>query len=180
MSSAKRRPRSKGVAGDVWIFVATGTALLVIVAMVAFVAMRHEPSNGTAAAPAVAEGGYQRHPMAMPDSHTAMPDYAEQAEIADLYAYALANPDVLTYIPCTCGCGSMGHLSNYNCYVREVAPDGSVTFDPHATGCETCILITRDVIEMRARGTPLNEIRDYVDANYGGVPTDTEYPPVVQ
>lgn len=179
MSTAKRRPRAKSAGGDVWIWVATGTALLVIVGTVAFVAMRHSPTDA-GNAPAVAmDGGYQRHPMAMPDEHTSMPDYGKQAGISDLYRYALANPDILTYIPCTCGCASMGHLSNWNCYVRDVAPDGRVTFDPHATGCETCVLITRDVIEMQARGTPLDEIRDYIDATYGGQPTDTEYPPVV-
>jgi hypothetical protein len=178
MSTAGQRPRS-GAARDVWIWVAAGTALLVIVGMVAFVAMRHTPS-GSGAAPAMAmDGGYQRHPMAMPARDTQMPDYASRAGMTDLYRYALANADVLTYIPCTCGCASMGHLSNWNCYVRDVVPDGTVTFDPHATGCETCVLITRDVIEMRARGTPLSEIRDYIDANYAGLSTDTEYPPTV-
>lgn len=178
---SRRKPSSPqaGAAGDVWVWVATGTALLVIVGMVAFVAMRHSSPDGRAVQMAMGDG-YQRHPMAMPAEHTQMPGFAKEAGIADLYGYALDNPQVLTYIPCTCGCGSTGHLSNYNCYVQGVGPDGSVRFDSHATGCETCVLITRDVMDMRARGTPLNEIRDYIDATYGTAgATDTEYPPTI-
>lgn len=177
MGKATRRPG--GAAGDIWIWVATGTALLVIVGVIGFVAMRHTPSNGGTVSAMSMGGGYQRHPMGTPDPDTRPPSYGKAAGIADLYAYALANPDVLTYIPCTCGCGSMGHLSNYNCYVRAVSPGGSVAFDPHATGCQTCVEITRAVIEMRARGTPLPEIRDAIDARFAGTPTDTEYPPAV-
>jgi hypothetical protein len=33
------------------------------------------------------------------------------------YQFAAANPDVLGQIPCYCGCGAMGHTSNYACYV---------------------------------------------------------------
>jgi hypothetical protein len=160
----------------VWVWVATAGALLVIVGMVGFVAMRHTPVGGSTMAMG---DGYQRHPMAMPATDTEMPAFAKEAGIANLYRYALENPQLLTYIPCTCGCGSIGHLSNYNCYVQGIGPDGSVRFDSHATGCETCLLITRDVMDMRARGRPLDEIRDTIDATYGtGGATHTEYPTV--
>lgn len=179
MSRRKPSSRPAGAANDVWIWVATGTALLVIVGMVAFVAMRHSTTDGASATMAMSDG-YQRHPMAMPAADTKMPGFAEEAGLADVYEYALENPQLLTYIPCTCGCGSMGHLSNYNCYVEGIGPDGSVRFDSHATGCETCVLITRDVMDMRARGTPLTRIRDYIDSTYGTAgATQTEYPPTV-
>jgi hypothetical protein len=71
----------------------------------------------------------------------------------------------------------MGHLDNWNCYVRTIDASGRVEWDPHAAGCQVCIDITRDVIELRARGTPLDEIRAYVDAAYTGPPTDTILPP---
>lgn len=176
----RRTPSSRpsGAAGDIWVWVATGTALLVIVGMVAFVAMRHAPDGRSI--DVAMDDGYQRHPMAMPAADTEMPGFAAEAGLADVYRYALENPQVLTYIPCTCGCGSMGHLSNYNCYIEGIGPDGSVRFDSHATGCETCVLITRDVMDMRARGTPLARIRDAIDATYGtSGATQTEYPPTV-
>jgi len=42
-------------------------------------------------------------------------------------------PDLLKQIPCYCGCGAMGHKSNYACYVKEIKPDGSVNFDDPRT-----------------------------------------------
>ncbi len=50
------------------------------------------------------------------------------------YRFALANPDLLQQIPCYCGCGGVGHTSNYACYVDAIQPDESVEFDYHALG----------------------------------------------
>ncbi len=65
---------------------------------------------------------------------SSVPYFAEQAppEVRDAYRFALANPDVLQYIPCYCGCGGSGHRSNYDCYIQEVRPDGTVSFSQHA------------------------------------------------
>ncbi|NIS81098.1 MAG: hypothetical protein GTO14_13020 [Anaerolineales bacterium] len=54
--------------------------------------------------------------------------------VREAYRFALANPDLLRQIPCYCGCGGVGHTSNYDCYVSEVRQDGSVVFDAHAFG----------------------------------------------
>ena len=54
--------------------------------------------------------------------------------VQDAYRFALANPDLLQEIPCYCGCGGVGHTSNYACYVGSIQPDGSVEFDDHALG----------------------------------------------
>ncbi len=54
--------------------------------------------------------------------------------VRDAYRFALANPDLLQEIPCYCGCGGVGHTSNYACYVGAIQPDGSVEFDDHALG----------------------------------------------
>lgn len=174
MSGSKRRPATpSGPRGKTTlVLVAVGLALLLAVGLVAFAALRHPGSPTTS----MAEGG-SGHTMPMPAADTEVPDYAMQAGVAEEYAYAVQNYDVLRYIPCTCGCSEMGHLDNWNCYVRSIDADGGVTWDPHAAGCEVCILITRDVIAMRARGTPLSEIRAYIDANYTGAFTDTILPP---
>lgn len=64
------------------------------------------------------------------------PDLFEQAkpEIQEAYRYALANPDVLQYFPCYCGCGEVGHISNRDCYIREIRPDGTFLLDPMSFG----------------------------------------------
>lgn len=50
------------------------------------------------------------------------------------YRFAVANPDVLRYIPCYCGCVNQGHTSNHDCYVQETRSDGSVVLDPMSFG----------------------------------------------
>jgi len=54
--------------------------------------------------------------------------------VQEAYRFAMANPQVLARLPCYCGCGSMGHESNLDCFIQEFKPDGSVVFDYHAFG----------------------------------------------
>lgn len=56
------------------------------------------------------------------------------AATQDLYRYAASNHDVLQYIPCFCGCVDGGHTSNFDCYVREVYPDGRIRLDTMSFG----------------------------------------------
>jgi hypothetical protein len=96
--------------------------------------------------------------------------------VRDAYRFAAANPDVLSKIPCYCGCGQEGHQSNLNCYVKETKTDGSIVFDDHALGCGICVDIARDVMLLMQEGKSLKEIRAYIDAQYAkfGQPTKTE------
>jgi hypothetical protein len=55
-------------------------------------------------------------------------------EFQEAYRFALANRDVLEKIPCYCGCGSVGHMNNYMCYVQSQSADGQVVFDYHGAG----------------------------------------------
>lgn len=60
-----------------------------------------------------------------------LPVFADTADLRRLYAFAVDNADTLTWVPCTCGCGSLGHVSNRSCYVKG-EPAGRVTFTSHA------------------------------------------------
>ena len=82
------------------------------------------------------------------------------------YQFAAANPDIMKDIPCYCGCGNIGHTSNYDCYVSSVESNGSVTFDNHALGCSICVDITQDVMRMLRDGKSPLDTRAYVDATY--------------
>lgn len=54
-------------------------------------------------------------------------------DIERLYAFQVGNGDLMRYMPCFCGCGAnSGHQNNRDCYIQEVHPDGSVTFDSMA------------------------------------------------
>jgi hypothetical protein len=119
-------------------------------------------------------GAADQHAAAMADSG-AMPVSVQRAPRAvhDAYRFAAANAEVLEQIPCYCGCGGMGHVSNYNCFWQSGG-----TFDEHALGCGICVDIAQDVRRALEKGVPLDRIRTQVDADYSrfGPPTDT--PPV--
>lgn len=91
---------------------------------------------------------------------------AAPVTVRTAYQFAAANPDVMQHIPCYCGCGGIGHESNYDCYVTDVQPDGAIRFDSHALGCSICVDITQDVMRLLKEGKPVPEIRAYVDATY--------------
>ncbi len=55
-------------------------------------------------------------------------------ETQSLYRYAIANHEVLQYMPCFCGCVNAGHASNFDCYVREVLADGQIRLDTMSFG----------------------------------------------
>lgn len=82
------------------------------------------------------------------------------------YQFSTANPDLMKDIPCYCGCGNIGHTSNYDCYVSGVDDKGNITFDNHALGCSICVDITQDVMRMLREGKSPQDARAYVDATY--------------
>ena len=97
-----------------------------------------------------------------------MPNEVQSAPVSvqQAYQFAFANPDIMKQIPCYCGCGAMGHTSNYSCYVQSVDSSGKITYDTHALGCSICVDITQDVIRMNREGKSVQEIRAYVDTTY--------------
>jgi hypothetical protein len=82
------------------------------------------------------------------------------------YQFAAANPDIMKDIPCYCGCGGIGHTSNYSCYVSSVDDKGNIAFDNHALGCSICVDITQDVMRMLQEGKSPQDARAYIDSSY--------------
>ncbi len=97
----------------------------------------------------------------MPAQVQAAPVTVQQA-----YQFASNNPDTMKDIPCYCGCGNIGHTSNYSCYISGVDAKGKLTFDNHALGCSICVDITQDVMRLLREGKSPQEARAYVDAAY--------------
>jgi hypothetical protein len=97
-----------------------------------------------------------------------MPYQVKQAPVTvqEAYRFAVANPDILSQLPCYCGCGGMGHHSNYACYVAGLNEDGTVQYDTHAVGCSICVDITQDTMRLLKEGKSTAEIKAYVDATY--------------
>lgn len=117
----------------------------------------------TACSPKEAKNGSQEMASlaSMPAEVQGAPVTVQQA-----YQFAVVNAEVLTQIPCYCGCGSMGHTSNYACYVAGQNENGSVEFDTHALGCSICVDITLDTMRLLDEGKSVPEIRSYIDQTY--------------
>ncbi len=86
--------------------------------------------------------------------------------VQQAYRFAVANPDLMKQIPCYCGCGAMGHTSNYSCYVTSVDANGAITYDNHALGCSLCVDITQDTMRLLKQGKSAADIKAYVDSTY--------------
>ena len=118
-----------------------------------------------AALPACA--GESNNPLSMMPLDQ-MPDEVQSAPVSvqQAYQFASANPDTMKQIPCYCGCGAMGHTSNYSCYIQSADANGNITFDNHALGCSICVDITQDVMRLQREGKSIQDIRAYVDTTY--------------
>lgn len=97
-----------------------------------------------------------------------MPSEVQSAPttVQTAYQFAAANPDVMKNIPCYCGCGNIGHTSNYSCYVSGMDDKGKIAFDNHALGCSICVDITQDVMRMLRDGKSPQDARAYIDTTY--------------
>jgi hypothetical protein len=97
-----------------------------------------------------------------------MPSEVQSAPVTvqQAYQFASANPDIMKNIPCYCGCGNVGHTSNYSCYVSSVDDKGNIKFDNHALGCSICVDITQDVMRMLKDGKSPRDIRASIDNTY--------------
>lgn len=86
--------------------------------------------------------------------------------VQEAYQFASANPDLMKNIPCYCGCGNVGHTSNYSCYVSGQDNKGNFRWDSHALGCSICVDITQDVMRLLRDGKSPQDIRASIDATY--------------
>ncbi|MEK3808418.1 PCYCGC motif-containing (lipo)protein [Metabacillus sp. SLBN-84] len=103
-------------------------------------------------------------------------------EIKTLYAAAARHEDLLSYMPCYCGCGeSAGHKDNGDCFINERKEDGTIVWDDHGTKCGVCLEIAAKAIIEREKGTSVKEVRQMIDEQYKegyAEPTDTKLPGV--
>jgi len=117
--------------------------------------------RGNAASKSSAENLAMAPMAGMPAEVKSAPTTVKQA-----YQFAVANPDILKQIPCYCGCGAMGHTSNYSCYVQSVDGKGTANFDNHALGCSICVDITQDTMRLFKQGKSVSDIKSIIDQTY--------------
>jgi Protein of unknown function with PCYCGC motif len=93
------------------------------------------------------------------------------------YEFAARHPEVLTYVPCFCGCERGGHKGNEDCFVSSRNASGRVTgWEAHALGCEICIDVAQRAMQMHNAGASVSAIRAAIDKEYAGSPFETPTP----
>lgn len=96
------------------------------------------------------------------------------------YEFAARHPEVLNYIPCFCGCERMGHRGNTDCFVGSRDANGRVTeWETHALGCEICLDVATESMQMHNSGASTSAIRAAIDKKYAdrGAKMGTPMPP---
>jgi hypothetical protein len=167
-------PAPPGRSNGPWMML--GLAAVAVVA-VAFIYMRPRAAEPTAAeaAAAAAPVAYPQpikaHPQAnlpqlqFPGYQTARPPETIRAA----YQFAAEHPEVLSYVPCFCGCERSGHRGNEDCFVRERDVNGDViAWDDHGMECAICLDVAERSRKLFAAGTSVADIRATIEREFGG------------
>jgi len=97
------------------------------------------------------------------------------------YQFAAEHPEILSYVPCFCGCERSGHTGNSDCFVKSRAANGDVVeWDEHGVECTVCIDVANRSRQMHASGASVRDIRTAIDKEFGAlsaVHTPTPHPP---
>ncbi len=100
------------------------------------------------------------------------------AEVKLAYEFAARHPEVISYIPCFCGCERGGHKSNESCFVAS--RKNGISWDTHGLNCEVCLRVALETMQMSNAGASTADIRKLIEAKYASMPghTPTPMPPV--
>jgi Protein of unknown function with PCYCGC motif len=98
----------------------------------------------------------------------AYPTSRPQEVVRAAYQFAAAHPEVLSYVPCFCGCERAGHRGNEDCFVRERAVNGDViAWDDHGMECAICLDVADRSRKLFAEGKSVPEIRSAIEKEFG-------------
>lgn len=98
--------------------------------------------------------------------------------VAAAYQFAAEHPEVLSYVPCFCGCQQAGHRGNHECFVRSRAVNGDVIeWDEHGVECAVCLDVATRARQMHASGASVTDIRAAIEREFASSsPTMTPTP----
>ena len=122
----------------------------------------------------IALGGCQvgEAPEATPSG---LPDYAYRSPLAlKGYQVALAEGELLSRLPCYCGCGQDSrYRSLRDCFLTDQGE-----FPSHGANCQDCLEEVEDAARWKDGGLSTREIRELIDGKYEGRGPPTDTPPV--
>ena len=89
--------------------------------------------------------------------------------VREAYLFAAEHPEVLSYVPCFCGCERGGHKGNHDCFVANRDQKGDVIeWEPHGLECTVCIDVATEARQLYASGANVREIRAAVEKKWAG------------
>jgi hypothetical protein len=90
--------------------------------------------------------------------------------ITAAYQFAAEHPEILSYVPCFCGCERSGHQGNHDCFVKQRDANGDVVeWDPHGVDCAVCIDVANRSRQMHSAGASARDIRAAIDKEFGSL-----------
>ena len=98
--------------------------------------------------------------------------------VQEVFEFAARHPEVLSYVPCYCGCEQLGHQGNHDCFVKSRTASGGVTeWEAHGIGCAICIDVGREAMLLFNSGASVTASRAAIEKRYGGnFPSSTPTP----
>ena len=188
-SSSKARALPPGEAPDPKrpfpaLLVGAVAALAVIIGGFVYWQQRETPAQDAAAqvpqyAPLPAD--LKPHPQENlpPLEFPAYPMQRPAEVVRAAYKFAAEHPEILSYVPCFCGCERSGHRGNHDCFVKARDINGDVIeWDPHGMECAVCLDVAVRSEQLFASGKSVSEIRATVEREWQGHTTNhTPTPP---
>jgi hypothetical protein len=114
------------------------------------------------------------HPQANspPLNFPAYPTARPQEVVRAAYTFAAEHPEVLSYVPCFCGCERAGHRGNEDCFVKARDANGDViAWDEHGMECAVCLDVATRSRQMFTSGATVADIRAAIDKEFGPLAT---------
>ena len=92
------------------------------------------------------------------------------------YKFAAEHPEILSYVPCFCGCERMGHRGNEDCFVKARDVNGDVVaWEDHGMECAVCLDVATRARQMYTSGASVSDIRAAVEKEF--TPLSTNHMP---
>ncbi len=146
-------------------------------------APKPQTSARAAQAPATKTGGPVRTRVSVPPlPNVGFAPVRPMDIVRATYDFAAQHPEILSYVPCYCGCGSQGHKANDMCFVARRDPKGNVLeWDTHGFGCAVCVDVAREAMQLYSSGADVVSIRAAIERKWtpgnAAGKTPTPFPP---
>lgn len=134
------RPRSLPAPNSKSTFAMLAGLAVILLALVAVLILR-PPRHTHRTAEPLGQASGPSGPLAAqsPATRGELPPLPELPHRADrsaegiraAYEYAARHPEILSYVPCFCGCEKKGHRSNHDCFIASRDAEGRVGWSSH-------------------------------------------------